>query len=158
MPDSSSTIRMLCMVLASINVVSAVSTKGKYRGLPPAELSVFSGRAGFRSGFGFGCQWQLHDEPRSYGLVFFHPNRTMMVFDYPTHNRQPQAGAAALGRKIRQEELFFQLWGDSGTSVRHDNFDGILALDQRRGDGDLAHQALRRCLSGVVHQVGQGTP
>src|SRR5277367_2616080 len=52
--------------------------------------------------------WQLDHEPGADRLILFYANGSAMVFDDAVHDGKSQAGAAFLGREIRQEQSFLQ--------------------------------------------------
>ena len=76
-----------------------------------------------------------------------------MVFHNSAHNRQPQPGAALLGRKIRQEQPLLDIARNSLAGVGDSQFDCVAAGHERSRDRDLfQHRVLHR-LGGVIHQV-----
>src|SRR5581483_2604291 len=125
MPDSSSTISMLGMVNVS-------------------------------------CRWnqlrghrQFHHEPRAHRLVLLDPDGAAMVFHNPAYNRQAQARASFLGRKIWQEQPLLQLLCHPVAGVGDHDLDCLVAGHQRRRNLDLPqHRTLNR-LCRIVYQVGQ---
>src|SRR6266852_7746242 len=84
-----------------------------------------------RSADSFSGYGQLDHEAAADRLVFFHADRTTMVFYDSAYNRQPKPGAALLGRKVRQEQSFLQVARDSLPSVGDNQFHGITAGNQR---------------------------
>src|SRR5262252_6038854 len=60
---------------------------------------------------------KLYDEASSDRMVFFHPNRPMVIFYNAAHNRKSQSGAAFLGREIRQEKFLFDVVGYALASI-----------------------------------------
>src|SRR5436190_4929332 len=95
--DSSSTMRMLCML--------DDSRRDKV----------------FRS------HRQLNHKFRSHWPVFLYPNRTAMVFDDAVHDGQAQSRPSFLGGKVRQEEPFFQFLRNSVAGIGNCDFDGVTA-------------------------------
>src|SRR5713226_3194133 len=125
MPDSSSTMRMLCML------------------------------ANGGSGNRFSGNGQFHYEPCSHRFVFFDPNRAVVIFNDATDDSQAQSSSALLGGKVRQEKAFFQLLGNAVASVGYGDFDGVPAGHQRRGDLNFANQRAVHGLGCIVYKVGQ---
>src|SRR5690349_11679434 len=120
MPDSSSTMRMLCML------------------------------ANDRGGNDFSGYRQLHDETGSHRLVFLDSNGTVMILDDPADNSQAQSGSPLLGGKVRQEETLLQFPGNTVASVGNGNFDGVPAGHERRGDLNFSDQRGLHGLCGIV--------
>src|SRR5580700_1358415 len=98
-PDSSSTMRMCAMV-------SVVGRWSFVVGVMPITLREVAGTeqrlttsclARGRRADSLHRDRQFNHKAAAERLVFFHANRTVMVFDDPAYNRQPQPGAAAFG-------------------------------------------------------------
>src|SRR6478672_2442485 len=104
MPDSSSTIRMLCML------------------------------AGKRRGNEFRGDGQFHYEPGADGLIFLDANGSAMVFDDAADDGQSQSGSPFLGGEVRQKESLFQFLCNAVAGVRNGDLDGVAAGHQRSGD------------------------
>src|SRR6476660_2358027 len=109
MPDSSSTMRMLCIV--------ANGGDGNY----------FSG---YR---------QLHHETGSHRLVLLDSNGTMMIIDDSADNSKAQSGSPLLCGEVRQEETLLQFLGNAMPSISDGDFNGFPAGHKRRRDLNFTH-------------------
>src|SRR5579859_7740086 len=127
MPASSSTMRILCML-------------------------GDGGRWG-----SFGYYRKFDDKAGSYGTIFFHADRAMVIFHDAAHDRKPQARPPLLGREIRQKELLFEFAGDSVAGIGNRDLDGIAARHKSRGNLDLTNDRVLRGFRGIIHQVRNGT-
>src|SRR5579862_3214132 len=127
MPASSSTIRMLGM------------------------LYLNRCRCGFRD------DRQFYDKASADGLIFFHANRTTMVFDDAAHDCEPEAGTALFSREVREKKLFFDFPCDAMPGIGYGDFDRVAAGHKGGGDFDLAHDRGLGRLGGIVDQVGDRT-
>src|SRR5579871_179439 len=127
MPASSSTIRMLCMFLED------------------------------RSRHRLRHDRKLYDETSSHRMVFFHPNRSMVIFYNAAHNRKSQSGAAFLRREIGQEEFLFDIAGYAQAGIGDDDLNCVAARDERGGDRNLTNYRILRRLGSVVDQVRHGS-
>src|ERR1019366_3012974 len=84
-----------------------------------------------RSADSFNRHGQFDNEAAADRLVFFHADRTTMVFHNSAHNGQNQPRAALLGRKVRQEQPFLHIARNALSRVGDHQFDGIAAGHQR---------------------------
>ena len=66
---------------------------------------------------------------------------------------EAQAGAAILGRKVRQEETIFVLRRDAVAGVLHADFDDLRIAMRASGNHDLADRRSFQRFGGVVDQV-----
>src|SRR6266404_4388627 len=141
-PDSSSTMRMCAIVYLN-------NTRQWRAGRPRPATIATDGRAVRRSSLhritrhaaaGLACRrsadcfdghGQFDNEAAAERLVFFHSDRTMMVFHNSAHNSQTQPGATLLGGKVRQEQPFLNVARNSLPGVGDNQFDGIAAGHQR---------------------------
>src|SRR5579863_2632167 len=103
----------------------------------------------------FGHDWQLNYESRAYGLIFFHTNRAVVIFDYPIHDGESQTGAALLGGEIWHEQTLFQFAGNSVTGVGDSEFNHIAVRKQHRRNLDLAKKSIVHGFCSIVYQIGQ---
>src|SRR5580704_14757580 len=90
-------------------------------------LSMLDGR---RCRRGFKDNRKLYDKARPHGMVFFQADRPMVIFDNAADNRQTEAGAAFLRRKIWQKEFLFELASHAVACIGHADFDGVTARHQ----------------------------
>src|SRR5579862_856316 len=127
MPDSSSTIRMLCMLAGE-------GRGNKFRG-----------------------DGQLDHKASADRLVLLDANRSAVVFDDATHDGEAKTSYAFLGREIRQEESLFQLLGDPVPGIGDRDFDSVATGHQRGGNLNVADQGALHRLGGIVHQVGESS-
>src|SRR5215469_16216042 len=77
-------------------------------------------------GGGFPGQRKLHDELGARGLVLFHADGAMVIFDDAAHDGQTQPGPALLGGEIRKEEPFLHVTADAGTAISDRDLHRIL--------------------------------
>src|SRR5580704_156779 len=122
---SSSTIRMLCMLVDG--------------------------------GFGDGVDddRQFDHKPGADGLILFHANGPVVIFNNTIHDGKPKSGAALLGGEIRQEEPFFQLPRNAVASVGDGNLHYITASHQRGGNLNLAKERILHRFRSVIQQIRQ---
>src|ERR1700757_2398345 len=98
MPDSSSTIRMLCMF------------------------------AGGHVGNRWRHDRQFNNKLCADWLVFLHPDGTAVVLDDAADDGEAESGAAPLRGKIGKEQLLFQFLGDAVTTVGDRDFDHLAVV------------------------------
>src|SRR5215472_9972343 len=96
---------------------------------------------------------KLYDKACSHRMVFFHPNRSMVIFYNAAHNGKSQPGAAFLRGEVWQEEFLFHLAGYALAGVGDDDLNRVAARHQSGGDGNLTYDGILRRLGGVVDQV-----
>src|SRR5689334_20159313 len=84
-------------------------------------------------------QRQFDHEPRAHRMVFFNPNRAVMVFDNPADNRKPQASAPLLRGEVWQEQTLLHLLRDSLSAVGNADLNRVTACHQGRGNLNLLH-------------------
>src|SRR5262249_9552805 len=97
MADSSSTMRMLCMLADSGHV------------------------------HGFGCERKFDYKSGTDRLIFLHANGTVVVFDDAAYNGQSESCPTFLRGKIWQEQPLLQFLCYSVAGVCHRDFDGVMA-------------------------------
>src|SRR5438270_6343826 len=125
MPDSSSTMRMLCML------------------------------SGNRTGNGFQRDRQFHDEPGANWTIFLDSNGTAMVLNDTADDSQPQPGSSFLSGEVWQKKPFLQFLCDAVAGIGDGDFYGISAGYQQGRDLNLTYQRALHSLSGVIYQIGQ---
>src|SRR5580693_976327 len=113
-PASSSTMRMLCML------------RGRRR------------RRGFKN---YG---EFYDKSRADGIILFHADGAVVIFDDAADDGQAEPGPALLGRKIRQEEFFLELAGYAVARVGDGDLDRVAAGHQCRRNLNLTHHGILR--------------
>src|SRR5258708_353590 len=107
-----------------------------------------------RYGCVLGNHRQLDDEPGSHWLVLFYPDRTMVIFYHPAHNRQTQPSAAFLGRKIRQKKSLLKFPCHAMARIGYGDFDRVAARHQCGRDLNFPYQRILHSIGGIVHKIG----
>src|ERR1700676_4723199 len=123
MVDSSSTIRMLCMM--------------KNRGC--CDQFCYDG--------------QLNYESRTGGSVLFYANRAMMIFNNSAHDSQAKSRSPLFCGEVGKEQALFQLSRNAMAGVANHDFDGVAACDHSRGDVNLAQSRAQHRFCGIVQQI-----
>src|SRR5690349_23342875 len=93
-----------------------------------------------RGGSGLGRDRKFDDETRAHRLIFFYPDRAVMVFDDAAHNGEAESSAAPLGREIGEKRLFFQVLRNTLTAIGDGNLHHLAVADQRCCNLNFAHQ------------------
>src|SRR5215831_8865583 len=86
---------------------------------------------------GLSRQWKLHHKFGAGGLVFFHTDGSLMVFNNTAHNGQAQTGAAFLGGEVGKEQTLLHLAVDAMAGVSHRDLNGVFVVGQGGGDVNL---------------------
>jgi len=107
---------------------------------------------GFSVGGGGGAEFD--EEARARGKVLLHSDGALVLLQYLGGDREAEAGAAAFGGEVGQEETLAHLVGDAGAGVGDGELDHT-GGEQTRGEGQFAEQRVLHGLGGVVDQVGE---
>src|SRR5690349_2298640 len=93
-----------------------------------------------RGGSGLGRDREFDYETRTHRLIFFYPDRAVMVFNDAAHNGKAESSAAPLGREIGEKQLFLQILSNTVTAVGDRDLHHLAVADQRCCNLNFAHQ------------------
>src|SRR5580692_1394166 len=127
MVGSSSTMRMLCMLIDG------------------------------GCGNGFGHNRQFHHKPGADRLILFYANRAVMIFDDAVYDGKSKTGSAFLGGEVRQEQALLQLASHAVASIGDDDLHHVAAMHQSGGNLNLPKQRILHRFGSIVYQVGKGS-
>src|SRR5580692_937490 len=99
--------------------------------------------------------WQFDHEPGAGGLILFHANGPVVIFNNTVYDGQPKTGAALLGGEVWEKQPFFQLPRNTVSGVGDGNLHDITTRHQRGGNLNLAKERILHRFSRVVQQIGQ---
>src|SRR5580698_10768357 len=100
---------------------------------------------------------QFNHKARADGLIFFHANGAVVVFDDTVHDGKSEAGAAFLGGEVRQKQPLLQFPRNAVASIGDGDFHHVAASDQYSGNLNLSKESVLHRFGGVVYQIGQCT-
>src|SRR5580692_2810513 len=99
--------------------------------------------------------WQFDHEAGADGLILFHANGPVVIFNNTVYDGQPKTGAALLGGEVWEKQPFLQLPCNAVARVGDGNLHHITTRHQRGGHLNLAKECVLHGFSRVVQQIGQ---